>query len=93
MKLVMNLITAAAIVYGIFEMKSYLNINFVENDTKIKKELNDALNGKLKNSNKVIQKTHPHPTEYRDRKVIIDIETTEELSKTNDNSTENTKNK
>tara|TARA_Y100000780_G_scaffold232594_1_gene268350 strand:- start:19587 stop:19760 length:174 start_codon:yes stop_codon:yes gene_type:complete len=40
-----TLITLSTLFYGALEFKSYLEVNFVENDTPIKKEFNRALNG------------------------------------------------
>ena len=42
---ILTLVTLSTLFYGALELKSYLNINFVENDTPIKKEVNRALNG------------------------------------------------
>ena len=40
----------ACLIEGIMEFKSFLNFNFVENETHLKRTLNDALNGKLPQS-------------------------------------------
>lgn len=48
-KFILTLITMLALAYGILEVKSFLNENFIENDTPQKKALNHFLNGKVKN--------------------------------------------
>ena len=42
---VFNLLTLAALAYAVLEIKTFLNTNFVENDTKAKHQLNQFLNG------------------------------------------------
>jgi len=36
-----------ALAYGIMEIKSFLNHNFIERETRVKQELNKFLNGEL----------------------------------------------
>tara|TARA_B100001971_G_scaffold91031_1_gene83965 strand:+ start:38216 stop:38377 length:162 start_codon:yes stop_codon:yes gene_type:complete len=45
------------LIEGIMELKSFLSFNFIENDTHIKRTLNDALNGKLPLENKNLKKS------------------------------------
>ena len=49
-KLVFNLLTLAALAYAVLQIKGSLNQNFVENDTPIKGQLNQFLNGKTPKS-------------------------------------------
>lgn len=49
-KLLFNLLTLAALAYGVLQIKGFLNQNFVENDTPIKGQLNQFLNGKTPKS-------------------------------------------
>lgn len=42
----MTLIALIGLIYAIIQIKSFLNTNFVENDTQVKRQLNDFLNGK-----------------------------------------------
>jgi len=61
-RLLATLLTLLGIVYGIIQVKSFLNENFVENDTRIKKQMNDFLNGKQKipqASRKIIPTENP----------------------------------
>jgi hypothetical protein len=46
-RLLMNLLTLAALAYAVLLIKGFLNKNFVENETPIKHSLNDFLNGKV----------------------------------------------
>ena len=76
-KLVMNCITVILLIYGIFEMKSFLNENFVENDTELKRKVDRAFRSqKLKNTKEKIKDTNSAPTDNRDSEVIINIEGT-----------------
>lgn len=76
-KLVMNCITVILIIYGIFEMKSFLSENFVENDTELKRRVDRAFKGqKLQNTKEKVQKTDSSPTDNRDGEVIINIKGT-----------------
>lgn len=73
----MNCITVALLIYGIFEMKSFLNKNFIENDTEIKRKVDRAFKrGELKKRNKNIQNTHSSPTNNRNGEIIIDVKST-----------------
>ena len=45
MRFITSLIALGALAYGILEVQSYLDKNFVENDTPIKHALNRFLNG------------------------------------------------
>jgi hypothetical protein len=47
-RLLLTLLMLGGIIYGILNMKAFLEDNFVKNDTKIKTQLNDFLNGKQK---------------------------------------------
>lgn len=47
-RLILTLITLAGLIYGILQVKFFLDDNFVKKDTVIKKQLNDFLNGKQK---------------------------------------------
>lgn len=49
-KTILTLIMFAVLVEGIIEFKSFLEFNFVDNETHLKQVLNDALNGKLPDS-------------------------------------------
>lgn len=42
---IVSFFTLGVIFYGVLELKSFLNQNFVENDTALKKKVNHALNG------------------------------------------------
>lgn len=76
-KLIMNCITVGLLIYGIFEMKSFLNENFVENDTELKRRVDRAFKGqKLQNGKEVIQDTNTTTTDNRDSEVIINIKRT-----------------
>lgn len=44
----MTTFTLVVIIYGIFEMKGFLNVNFIHNDTKLKHSVNRFLNGEVK---------------------------------------------
>lgn len=44
-KNLLTLITLSVLFHGALELKKYLEVNFVENDTPIKRQLNKALNG------------------------------------------------
>ena len=52
LKLASTIITLSVLIYGIFEMKSFIDTNFVKNDTKLKNEVNNFLNGKVKETKK-----------------------------------------
>lgn len=41
----LSLLTMAALFHGVMELKTFLMENFVDNDTKIKRQVNQALNG------------------------------------------------
>lgn len=43
---IFNLLTLAALAYAVLEIKGFLQVNFVENDTRAKHQLNQFLNGK-----------------------------------------------
>lgn len=76
-RLVMNLITVCLLIYGIFEMKSFLSENFIENDTEIKRKLNRAFEGQdLQNRKVKIQKADSTATNNRNSEVIINIKST-----------------
>lgn len=44
-RLLLTLTTLTILLYGIFELKSFLNTHFIENDTPLKAKLNRVLNG------------------------------------------------
>ncbi|MCO4754154.1 MAG: hypothetical protein KC478_06715 [Bacteriovoracaceae bacterium] len=44
---ILTLVTLGTLFHGALELKSYLEVNFVENDTPIKAQVNKALNGQL----------------------------------------------
>jgi hypothetical protein len=44
---IITLIMFGVLIQGIFELKNFISFNFIENDTQMKRVLNDALNGKL----------------------------------------------
>jgi hypothetical protein len=46
----LTMIMFAVLIQGIFELKNFLSFNFIENETQMKRILNDALNGKLPES-------------------------------------------
>ncbi|MEX1099396.1 MAG: hypothetical protein WEB87_03150 [Bacteriovoracaceae bacterium] len=46
-KNLLTLATLSVLFHGALELKSFLETNFVENDTPIKRQLNKALNGYL----------------------------------------------
>ena len=48
LKLLLTITTLGVLIFGIFEMKGFLNENFVEKDTKLKAKVNSALNGQIK---------------------------------------------
>ena len=76
-RLLMNLVTVSLLIYGIFEMKSFLSVNFIENDTEIKRKLNRAFQGQKLQDRKVkVQQADTATTNNRNRKIIIDIEGT-----------------
>ena len=43
----LNLITMLVLAFGILELKTYLDENFIENETTVKRQLNKFLNGEL----------------------------------------------
>ena len=45
LRLLITLISMAALAYAVLEIKSFLNVNFVENETPVKHKLNKFLNG------------------------------------------------
>lgn len=47
-RFIFNLLTLAALAYGVLEIKQFLNQNFIENNTPIKRQLNHFLNGETK---------------------------------------------
>ncbi len=47
LKFFTTLIAMAALCYGILEIQSFLDINFIENDTPLKEAFNRFLNGHL----------------------------------------------
>ena len=55
-RLIMTMITMLALAYGVMEIKSFLNVNFIENDTPVKHKLNKFLNGEVPNQVKKLQK-------------------------------------
>lgn len=76
-RLIMNLITVCLLIYGIFEMKSFLSVNFIENDTEIKRKLDRAFEGQQLENRKIkIQKTDTTSADNRDSEVVIDIKST-----------------
>lgn len=76
-RLVMNCITVCLLIYGIFEMKNFLSDNFIDNDTELKRRVDRAFKGqKLQNGKDQIQQSNSPTADNRDRKVIIDIEST-----------------
>lgn len=44
-RLLLTLSTLTVLLYGIFELKSFLNVHFIENDTPLKAKLTRILNG------------------------------------------------
>ncbi len=45
---IMTLITMGVLAYGILQVKTYLNTNFIENETPAKHALNKFLNGQVR---------------------------------------------
>ena len=50
------------LIYVVLNIKTFLDDNFVNNDTKIKRQLNDFLNGKQKNPAPISPAVTPPPT-------------------------------
>lgn len=46
----LHLVTFGVLIYGIIQLKAFLNLNFIEHDTKLKKSVNRALNGQFSTS-------------------------------------------
>ena len=44
-RFILTLLTMIALAYGILEVQSYLDTNFIDNETPIKHALNEFLNG------------------------------------------------
>ena len=53
LRLLLSLITLIALTYGVFQVKVFLSKNFIDNDTKLKFELNQFLNGKTQTPKKL----------------------------------------
>jgi hypothetical protein len=58
MRLLLTLITMLALAYAVLEIKSFLSVNFIENETPVKKKLNSFLNGEVPVKRPIKQQTN-----------------------------------
>lgn len=50
-RFIFTLITLAVLAWGVLQVKLFLDNNFVDNDTQLKTQLNNFLNGKVPPNN------------------------------------------